>query len=92
MTYTDEHPPARNNPVAPARRSGNAAAKASRQHDQHGQPLRNFRGLLAHLATLSRVQVRFPGTNTHIPMLTEATPSHRRAFELINSPIPLTLR
>jgi hypothetical protein len=92
LTYTDEHPPARDNPVAPARRSAHAAAKASRQHDQHGQPLRSFRALLAHLATLSRVQVRFPATNTDIPMLTEATPTHRRAFELINSPIPLTLR
>ena len=92
LTYTDEHPPTRDNPVAPARRSTHAAAKASRQHDQHGQPLRSFRGLLAHLATLSRVQVRFPGTNTNIPMLTQATPTQRRAFELINSPIPLTLR
>jgi hypothetical protein len=92
LTYTDEHPPTRDNPVAPARRSAHAAAKASRQHDQHGQPLHSFRGLLTHLTTLSRVQVRFPGTNTAIPMLTEATPTQRRAFELINSPIPLTLR
>ena len=92
LTYTDQHPPARDNPVAPARRSAHAAAKASRQHDPAGQPLRSFRALLAHLATLSRVQVRFPGAATDIPMLTEATPTHRRAFELINSPIPLTLR
>jgi DDE family transposase len=92
LTYTDEHPPTRGNPVAPARRSAHAAAKASRQHDQHGQPLHSFRGLLTHLTTLSRVQVRLPGTNTAIPTLTEATPTQRRAFELINSPIPLTLR
>jgi Transposase DDE domain len=92
LTYTDQHPPARDNPVAPARRSAHAAAKASRHHDEHGHPLHSFRALLTHLATLSRVQVRFPDTNTDIPMLTEATPTQRRAFELINSPIPLTLR
>jgi DDE family transposase len=92
LTYTDEHPPARDNPVAPARRSAHAAAKASRQHDPQGRPLRSFRALLTHLATLSRVQVRFPATATDIPMLTEATPTQQRAFELINTPIPLTLQ
>jgi len=96
LTYTDEHPPAHANPVVPAHRSAHAAAKASRQHDAKGQPLHSFRALLAHLATLTRVQVHFPGnhtgTDTDIPMLTEATPTQRRAFELINSPIPLTLR
>ena len=30
LTYTDEHPPARANPVAPARRSAHADAKAAR--------------------------------------------------------------
>jgi hypothetical protein len=92
LTYTDQHPPARDNPVAPARRSAHAAAKASRQHDPQGRPPRSFRALLTHLATLSRVQVRFPATATDIPMLTEATPTQQRAFELINSPIPLTLQ
>ena len=29
LAYTDEHPPARGNPVAPARRSPSAAAKAA---------------------------------------------------------------
>ena len=92
LTYTDEHPPARTNPVSPAVRSAAAAAKAAHHHNTAGQPLHSFRGLLAHLATLTRVQVQFPGTDTDIPMLTEATPTQRRAFELINSPIPLTLR
>jgi hypothetical protein len=64
LTYTDQHPPARDNPVAPAARSAHAAAKASRHHDEHGHPLHSFRALLTHLATLSRIQVRFPGTAT----------------------------
>jgi hypothetical protein len=90
MTFTDEHPPQRDNPVTPAQRSAAADAKASTGHDAADNPLRNFRGLLDHLATLTRNQVRYHGTNTEIPMLTEATPDQRRAFNLINTPIPLT--
>jgi len=33
MTFTDEHPPQPDNPVAPAQRSAGADAKASNQHD-----------------------------------------------------------
>lgn len=91
LTFTDQHPPTRDNPVAPAQRSSQAQAKSSHQHDQFGNPYRNFRGLLDHLATLTRNQVRFPATSTDLPMLTQATPDQRRAFELINSPIPLRL-
>jgi hypothetical protein len=92
LTFTDEHPPRRDNPVAPAHRSATAQAKASHQHDEHGTPYRSFTGLLDHLATLTRNQVRFPHTTTELPMLTEPTPVQRRAFELIDSPIPLTLK
>src|SRR6202011_3244260 len=60
LTYTDEETPAHPNPVAPARRSAAAQAKASRQHDENGRPYRSFRGLLDHLGTLTRNQVRFP--------------------------------
>ena len=52
LTFTDENPPAPGNPVAPARRSARAQAKASYQHDPAGRPYRSFRGLLGHLATL----------------------------------------
>ncbi len=90
MTFTDEHPPDRDNPVAPAHRSAGANTKASTQHDSQGNPLRSFRGLLAHLATLTRNQIRYHHTNTEIPMLTDPTPDQRRAFTLIGTPIPLT--
>jgi hypothetical protein len=90
MTFTDEHPPERDNPVAPAQRSTEAAAKASTRHDPAGNPLRSFRGLLDHLATLTRNQIRYHGTNTEIAMLTQATDDQRRAFDLIGAPIPLT--
>jgi hypothetical protein len=92
LTYTDEHPPQQANPVAPARRSAAAQAKASGQHDAAGRPYRSFRGLLEHLATLPRNQVRFTGATTDVPMLTEPTSAQREAFDLIGVPIPLALK
>ena len=65
LTFTDENPPAPTDPVAPASRSAAAQAKASRQRDQACRPYRSFRGLLAHLATLTRNQVRFAWRNDH---------------------------
>jgi hypothetical protein len=91
LTFTDEHPPVPTDPVLPATRSAAAQAKASRQHDPDGRPYRSFRGLLAHLATLTRNQVRFAGTTTTVPMLAEPTSAQREAFDLIGAPIPLTL-
>jgi hypothetical protein len=91
LTFTDEHPPVPGNPVAPARRSAAAQAKASAQHDAAGRPYRSFRGLLEHLATLPRNQVRFAGATADVPMLTEPTSAQREAFTLIGAPIPLTL-
>jgi hypothetical protein len=92
LTYTDENPPAAGNPVAPATRSAAAQANASRQHDEHGHPYHSFGGLLTHLATLTRNDVRFARTTATIPMLTEPTPAQRQAFDLIGAPIPLTLK
>jgi hypothetical protein len=92
LTFTDEEPPTASNPVAPARRSARAQAKASRQHDETGRPYRSFRGLLDHLATLPRNQVRFPGARATVPMLTEPTSTQREAFHLIGAAIPLTLK
>ena len=91
LTFTDEHPPAADNPVAPARRSPDAQAKASSQHDAAGRPYRSFRGLLDHLATMARNQVQFTGTQVTVPMLTEPTSAQREAFTLIGAPVPLTL-
>jgi hypothetical protein len=92
LTFTDQNPPRQDNPVTPARRSAHAQAKASYQHDQAGRPYRSFRGLLEHLATLTRNQVRIAGTTATVPMLAEPTASQRQAFDLIGAPIPLTLK
>jgi hypothetical protein len=92
LTFTDEHPPAHTNPVAPAQRSEGAQAKASCQRDAFGHPYRSFPGLLEHLATLTRNQLRYTGTDTTVAMLAEPTSDQREAFNLIGVPIPLTLR
>jgi hypothetical protein len=92
LTFTDEDPPAPANPVAPASRSARAQAKASGQRDPAGRPYHSFRGLLEHLATLTRNQVRFAGASATVPMLAEPTSTQREAFDLIGVPIPLTLK
>jgi hypothetical protein len=94
LCFTDQAPPQRSDPVAPARRSADAAAKASRRQLPDGTPTHSFRTLLEHLATLTRNQVHF--TQQPHPVTTELlatpTPIQRRAFELVGAPIPLTLK
>ncbi len=89
LTYTDEQPPAQASPVAPARRSAHADAKAAARTSADGQILHSFRGLLDHLATLTRATITIGGTS--FEKISEPTPAQRRAFDLIKAPIPLTL-
>ena len=91
LTFTDEAPPPRPDPVGPACRSAAASAKAARKTDQHGEPVRGFRELLDHLGTLTRNRIRTAGT-TEFDLLASPTPTQRRAFELLEAPIPLTLK
>ncbi len=89
LTCTDEHPPQRDNPVAPARRSPSADAKASRKATTAGRPVRGFRDLLDHLATLTRQTITIGGHR--IEKITIPTPAQRQAFSLIGATIPTTL-
>ena len=89
LTYTDEQPPARPDPVAPARRSQAADAKAAAHASSDGYPVRGFRGLLDHLATLTRSAITIG--NISLDKISEPTPVQRRAFNLIGATIPLTL-
>ena len=77
--------------VAPAKRSASAEAKASRQHDGNGRPYLSYQGLLAHLGTYTRNELRFAGTPAVVPVLAEPTSRQKQAFDLITAPIPLTL-
>jgi hypothetical protein len=92
LTYTDEDPPAQAGPATPAKRSAAAEAKASRQHDEHGRPYLSYQGLLAHLGTLTRNELHFPGTAAAIPVLTQPTSRQQEAFDLIGAAIPTVLK
>lgn len=90
LTYTDEHPPTRDNPVAAAQRSQHANAKAHNHTDTDDNPLRSFRGLIDHLGTLTRNTTVF--AKHQLDVLATPTTTQRRAFELIGAPVPVTLR
>ena len=89
LTFTDEHPPARGQPRRPRPPLGSAEAKAVRSRPGK-QPIRSFRDLIDHLATLTRNQSASTARAT-VAVLAEPTPAQRRAFDLIGAPIPLTL-
>lgn len=91
MTFTDDNPPARDNPVSPAQRSADADAKAAHKHDTNGNPISGFAGLLEHLKTLTRNRIRYQDTDIEIDKLADPTPQQRRAFDLIEATIPLTI-
>ena len=89
LTFTDEHPPTPADPVAPATRSAAATRKASTRTTQDGQPVRSFRNLLDHLATLTRNDIQYGPDGPIVPTLAVPTPTQRRAFELLDTAIPL---
>jgi hypothetical protein len=90
LTFTDEDPPPRANPVAAAQQSNTATAKARAKTDRDHQLVRSFRGLLDHLATLTRNTTVL--AERQLDVLATPTPTQRRAFELIGATIPLTIR
>ena len=93
LTFTDEHPPQPANPVAPAARSNPATRKASRRRDDTDQPVRSFRALIDHLATLTRNDLQYGGPDGPVlPTLAVPTPTQRRVFDLLNTTIPLHLK
>ncbi|MGC8628449.1 MAG: IS1634 family transposase [Acidimicrobiales bacterium] len=91
LCFADEAPPERNGPVAPARRSEAALAKARRQADEAGETLHSFATLLDELATLARGVIVF-ANGARITKLAVPTPLQRRAFELIGVPVPVELK
>ena len=91
LTYTDETPPTRTDPVAPATRSQAAHTKTTTHTSTDGLPLHSYQGLLTHLATLTRNDLQYGTNGPVIPTLAEPTPVQRRVFQLIGAPIPTTL-
>jgi Transposase DDE domain len=92
LTFTDEAPPVRTNPVAPAVRSAGARAKAAAKENQDGEEVRAFRELIEHLGTLTRNTMRTTtDTTSEFELLATPTPTQRRVFELLGAPVPLKL-
>ena len=91
LTFTDEHRPTsdeRDSPVAPAKRSESADQKAASKTTGDQLPAMSFTNLLAHLGTLTRNQIQLTDQND-FDLLAEPTDIQRRAFELLNTKIPL---
>jgi hypothetical protein len=92
LTFTDEAPPVRANPVAPAMRSAGARAKAAAKENRGGEEVRGFRELIEHLGTLTRNTMRTTTeTTSEFELLATPTPTQRRVFELLGAPVPLKL-
>ncbi len=82
LTYQDEQPPPRPDPVAKARRSAAADHKAATKRTTAGHPAHSFRDLLADLATQTRNTIALPATDATYHKLTEPTALQARALEL----------
>ncbi|MGH3602111.1 MAG: IS1634 family transposase [Pseudonocardiaceae bacterium] len=93
LTFTDENRPEPTDPVAPARRSAAADRKAATKTTTDQLPTHSFTTLLDHLATLTRNHVRVAGHDeVGFDLLAIATPTQRRAFQLLNATIPMHLQ
>ncbi|MBW4079757.1 MAG: transposase [Acidobacteria bacterium] len=92
LTFTDESPPTRENPVAPAVRSASASKKAAAKRNNVDEEVRAFRELLDHLATLTRNTMAVTTeTGSSFELLSTATPTQRRVFELLGAAVPRRL-
>ncbi len=73
----------RGSPVQPATPSESAEAKAVTKRTRDDQPVHHFRGLLDHLATLTKNTVQPQGELPTFDQLTVPTPLQRRVFDLL---------
>ncbi|MHB1713144.1 MAG: IS1634 family transposase, partial [Acidimicrobiales bacterium] len=92
LCFTDEEPPARCDPVAPATSSLAAKAKAATKTTTDEEyPAHSLATLFDHLATLTRNTIVLAG-GVRVDKLTTPTDLQRKAFELIGAPVPMVLR
>ena len=84
LLFKDDAPLAPADPVAPARRSKRAKAKATTKRTEAGLPASSFRDLLDALATLTRNRIRLAGHDVSFDQLAEQTALQRRAFQLLD--------
>ena len=83
---TEQQAKATRDPVAPAKRSRSALAKASRHTLDDGTPVHSFATLLGELSTIVRNTCRTPGAGADAPtfnIVTTPNAKQKRAFELL---------
>jgi hypothetical protein len=85
LTFHDEHPPERPDPVAKATRSPAADRKAATKTTSSGHPAHTVRELLADLATQTRNTIRVGDSPATFTKLTEPTRLQARALELADT-------
>jgi hypothetical protein len=83
---TEQQAKATRDPVAPAKRSRKALAKAARHTLDDGTPVHSFATLLGELSTIVRNTCRTPGAGADAPtfnIVTTPNAKQKRAFELL---------
>ncbi|MGI8902552.1 MAG: IS1634 family transposase [Solirubrobacteraceae bacterium] len=83
MLFTDDTPLAPTDPIAPARRSPAAKAKAGSAHTPDGLPVHNLPDLLSELGTLTRNTLRIGDSKHTFTRLSTPTQLQAKALELI---------
>ena len=83
MLFTDDTPLTPADPVAPARRSPQANAKAGSARTSDGHVAHSLKDLITDLGTLSRNTVRVTTIDATYQQLTTPTELQKRAFELL---------
>jgi len=84
MLFTDDTPLTPTDPVAPARRSPAANAKAASHHTPNGLPAYNLADLIAELGTICRNQLRVGEHEHTFPRLTNPNPVQTNTLELLD--------
>lgn len=84
VLFTDQAPLAPSDPIAPARRSTAAKAKAASATTEDGYPASNLPDLLAELATIARNTIRIGDAEHTFTRLTKPTPLQARTLELLD--------
>ena len=84
LLFADEQPQQQTSPVAPARRSASAQAKARTKRTPHGLAVQSFRDLLRDLATIVKNRIR-PVLKSVAPfdIVTRPTPLQKHALQLL---------
>jgi hypothetical protein len=85
LTFRDECPPERIDPVAKAARSRAATEKASRKRSSASEVLHSFTSLLAELARRTRNTIRVGDSGASFEQLSEPNATQARALELVES-------